>query len=161
MKLERYLPLGMEKTPVIRWLWGGALLGLVFQIVFHNHYFCATPTLYVWNTQQQILSGAETAPLASQLGYSLYGCVIGMLSMIPLAVYFWSFHYQGSKGIYTMRRLPRRWELIVRCLSIPALGVLLYALELLVLLLLNFAIYWLCTPEQCLPPFSWAALFGG
>ena len=31
------------------------------------------------------------------------------------------------------------------------------SLIVLVLLLLNFAIYWLCTPEQCLPPFSWAA----
>lgn len=34
MKLSRFLPLGIDKKPVIRWLWGGALLGLVFQIFF-------------------------------------------------------------------------------------------------------------------------------
>ena len=161
MKLSRFLPLGIDKKPVIRWLWGGALLGLVFQIFFHNNYFYAKQALYDWKNPQQLLPGAVMAPFASLLGYSLYGCVIGMLFMIPLAVYFWSFHYQGSKGIYTMRRLPRRRELFLRCFTVPALGALLYALELLVLLLLNFAIYWLCTPEQCLPPFSWAALFGG
>lgn len=161
MKLERFLPLGMEKKPVIRWLLGGAALGAVLDIFFFSSYSTAKQGLYRWGTTKQLRPGAMMEPFSSLLGYSLYGCVIGMLAMIPLAVYFWSFHYQGSKSIYTMRCLPRRRELVVRCLTVPALGALLYALELLILLLLNFAIYWLCTPEQCLPPFSWAALFGG
>lgn len=161
MKLSRFLPLGMDQKPVIRWLLGGAALGAVLDIFFFSSYSTAKQGLYRWGTTKQLLPGAVMAPFASLLGYSLYGCVIGMLSMIPLAVYFWSFHHQGSKSIYTMRCLPRRRELVVRCLTVPALGALLYALELLILLLLNFAIYWLCTPEQCLPPFSWAALFGG
>ena len=46
MKLSRFLPLGIDKKPVIRWLWSGALLGLVFQIFFHNNYFYAKQALY-------------------------------------------------------------------------------------------------------------------
>lgn len=161
MKLERFLPLGMEKKPVIRWLWGGAVLGPAFEIFFYNNYTNARQNLYAWPYLRQLRPGAVMVPFSSLLGYSLYGCVIALLSMIPLALYFWSFHYQGSKSIYTMRRLPRRRELFLRCFTVPALGALLYSLELLVLLLVNFAIYWLCTPEQCLPPFSWASLLGG
>lgn len=161
MKLERFLPLGMEKKPIIRWLWGGAVLGPVFEIFFYNNYIRARQSLFAWPYQHRLRPGVMMAPFSSLLGYSLYGCVIALLSMIPLAVYFWSFHYQGSKSIYTMRRLPRRRELFLRCFTVPAFGAFVYTLELLVLLLVNFAIYWLCTPEQCLPPFSWAALFGG
>lgn len=161
MKLDRFLPLGMEKKPVFRWLGGGAILGIVFDIFFHANYNHARKELYRLDKWQELIPGAMIPPFSSLLGYSLYGCVIAMLSMIPLAIYFWSFHYQSSKSIYTMRRLPRRRELFLRCVTVPTLGVLLFSLELLALLLLNFAIYWYCTPEQCLPPFSWAALFGG
>ena len=161
MKLERYLPLGMEKKPVILWLLGGAVLGAAFDLFFFNSYAYAKEALYDWPYLRQLRPGVVMAPFSSLLGYSLYGCVIALLSMIPLALYFWSFHFRGSMSIYTMRRLPRRRELIVRCVTVPALGACLYLLELLVLLFLNFAIYWLCTPKQCLPPFSWAALFGG
>ncbi len=37
MKFSRFLPLGMGKKPVIRWLGGGALLGLVVQQFFPNN----------------------------------------------------------------------------------------------------------------------------
>lgn len=57
MKLSRFLPLGIDKKPVIRWLWGGALLGLVFQIFFHNNYFYAKQALYDWKNHSRFCRG--------------------------------------------------------------------------------------------------------
>lgn len=161
MRLERYLPLGMEKKPISRWLLGGALLGLVFDISFLNNYQRALSTLYQWYNGKKVLQSTLIAPFTSLLGYSPYGCLIALISMIPLAWYLWNYHFQESKSIYTMRRLPQKGELLRRCGTVPALGACLYLLEFVALMLLNFAIYWSFTPKQCLPPFSWAALFGG
>ena len=57
MKLSRFLPLGIDKKPVIRWLWSGALLGLVFQIFFHNNYFYAKQALYDWKKPHRFCRG--------------------------------------------------------------------------------------------------------
>ena len=54
MKLERYLPLGMEKKPVIRWLLGGAVLGAAFDLFFFNSYGDAKESLHDWPYLRQL-----------------------------------------------------------------------------------------------------------
>lgn len=64
----------------------------------------------------------------------------------------------GAKSIYLMGRLPDRWELHRRCLTLP-LGWLLSAVLLPVLtLLVYYGIYYLITPAACLRPGQLAKL---
>lgn len=77
------------------------------------------------------------------------------LVMLGSAVQNYLGHFQGSRSIYLMRRLPQRWELARRCLGEPALC-LAGCLAVYVLTGVTcFIYYWFRTPAGCLPPNIW------
>ena len=82
---------------------------------------------------------------------SLDGFLVFYLVMIGLMVYYYLYYYQGSKSIYLMQRLPDRWEIHRRNVTLPLVAIVLGILTEIVVLLLYYAIYMMCTPAQCLP----------
>ncbi|MBR3769648.1 MAG: hypothetical protein IKL06_03855 [Lachnospiraceae bacterium] len=82
---------------------------------------------------------------------SLDGFLVFYLVMIGLMVYHYLYYYQGSKSIYLMQRLPDRWEIHRRNVTLPLVAIVLGVLTEIVVLLLYYAIYMMCTPAQCLP----------
>lgn len=56
------------------------------------------------------------------------GFVLVAVLAVFMVIYRYYYHYQSSKSIYLMKRLPKRSELYVRCLSgsviISAIGIL-------------------------------------
>lgn len=93
---------------------------------------------------------AESRPMA--------GFWITAACMAALAAWHYAYHYQGSRSIYLMRRLPSRWELWRRCLALPAAGAVCALLLAALLLLCYFGLYLLLTPRPCLQPGQWAGL---
>lgn len=81
------------------------------------------------------------------------------LSMPLLAAWFYVQHWQDSRSIYTMRRLPDRWELHRRCLTVPAATALLALLAGFVLLMLDYLFYLAAAPEGSVPPGQLRILF--
>ena len=82
------------------------------------------------------------------------------LVMLGAAVQNYFGHFQGSRSIYLLRRLPQRWELARRCLGEPALCL---AGSFIIYLLTGvtcFIYYWFRTPAGCLPPNVWAWIGG-
>lgn len=66
--------------------------------------------------------GAVMEDFAQLLDWMLLGFAVTAVCMAALAVWHYASHFQGSRSIYTMRRLPQRWELARRCLTLPLLG---------------------------------------
>ena len=71
--------------------------------------------------------------------------------MAAVAVMFYFYHYEGSRSIYTMKRLPNPWELWRRCLAVPLCTIVLCAVLALLLLGIYYLVYLHCTPAGCLP----------
>lgn len=160
MKTSRFLPLTLSRRSVIRGLATGILAGFLCNFSFLNSYGDARLDLYYITPSQRILRpDAVMPPFSSLLGISLYGCLAAALAMIPVAWVFWNSHTMGSKSIYTMRRLPNRWELHRRCFTVPALAAVGYLLLAVILWGVDFSIYWNCTPPSCLPASMWEALW--
>ena len=90
-------------------------------------------------------------PFLEVLDGALLGFAATALLMAGLALWHLLYHYQGSRSIDLMRRLPRRSELPVRCLAVPVAG----ALGAGALAAILFGVYWmvyrLCTPAAALP----------
>ncbi|MFQ7454744.1 MAG: hypothetical protein ACLRNQ_29325 [Flavonifractor plautii] len=68
-----------------------------------------------------------------------------------VAVYHFLCHYQGGRSIYRMRSLPQFGELWRRCLSAPALALLLGAALTAAVILLCALCYYHLTPAGHLP----------
>ena len=62
------------------------------------------------------------------IGASLYGFGAVALGMLVLAVRNYLSFRQGSRADYLMRRLSGGWELHLRCLAVPVMGIFASAL---------------------------------
>ncbi len=150
--LERRVPVGTDLRGHLRRLAWALAAGLATNLHFLLRYTQARCSLYHRSSAgAALLPGAVMEPFGALLGWSLYGCFAAAAAMAPLALWYWRSHWRGSRSIYLMRRLPDRRALWRRCLTLPLLGAAAYLAEALLLLLLDLAVYRLCTPAGCLP----------
>lgn len=129
--------------------------------LFISSYSNARSNLYWINgTTRTLKADVMMADLPEVLeGTCMEFFLVLALCTALFAAFHYTYHRQGSKSIYLMRRLPNRRELHRRCLTLPLAGLALCALSALLLLLLFYAVYMSFTPEQCLPPHQWQKLW--
>lgn len=148
---QSLLPLGMDPRKIRKDLllaWG---VGVGWSTRFLIRYAGARGELFEWNGRSKVLrEGARMLPFDELLGGSFILLVTAMLLSILLAWGFYAWHYQDSRSIYTMKRLPNPWELWRRVLTVPAAAAAVYGLTIPVLTGLYYLIYLWLTPAACL-----------
>ena len=153
-KLHELVPPGVDGEKHADRLYTGLLLslilscmGFVFSISLHwNRVQDYTPT----TDANYVLSECDflSTLLFPLIGVSIFfGFVYVAIAAIILAISYYRGFSQESQAIYLMHRLPDRWELARRCLSLPLMTIGICALAILVLTLIFFGIYWAITPE--------------
>lgn len=159
---RRYLPLGIEWKRVRNRLLLALGAGTAVSLGFLDRYFSARRELYQWMGRERVLiEGAVMADFAGLLRGSFWGLAAAAACMPAVAAGFYLYHYQGGRSIYTMRRLPDRWELLRRCLTLPLLTAAACLALAAVLTLLYYGIYQFATPDACLTPDQWRKLWRG
>ncbi len=164
MKLDpgRFVPLGMEAGQEKRWLiWGFSCSSGFSFLYFIFRCFRARQDLFITRVdgKRELLEGAVMQDFREVLGIAFAGFAALALAMLGLAAFHYIYHRIGSRSIYLMRRLPDRFELHRRCLALPAAGIVLCAIACFLLLCIYYWIYIAMTPEQCLAPGQWQALW--
>lgn len=86
------------------------------------------------------------------LGNALLVIPIAFAAMFAMAAMHYVYHWQGSRSIYLMRRLPSRWELHRRCLTLPALGVAFFLILGAAEMFIMYGVYLLAAPEGTVAP---------
>ncbi|MBO5973666.1 MAG: hypothetical protein J6Q16_03105, partial [Clostridia bacterium] len=89
----------------------------------------------------------------------LWGFYLTALVMVAFILITSTYYRRGTTSIYTMRRLPSRWEINKRSLPLPLLAAITVMVLAFIVLMIYFAIYMCATPEQCLRPDQWAKLW--
>lgn len=150
---NRWVPLGLNGGRIRNWLcffWGCALgYGM---IRFVSRLSNAVQKLYVWkNTRRYLIPGAVIAPFSELLKGCLAGHWLLAAAMPAAAMVLYLFHYQNGRSIYTMKRLPDRWELWRRVGTLPLTMTLLSLLSAPVMTGVYYLLYVLATPKGCLP----------
>jgi len=159
--LARYAPPGFDLT-FDRTLFGcGMVVAFLYSMRFFERFSDMHRVLYeVWTgTEKTLREGAEMADFSFVLGRSLFLFYILAFAMLATAALHYSYHRQGSRSIYLMKRLPSRWELHRRCLTIPIVAAAICLLTAFVLMLFYFWYYMVATPEQCLTPDQWEKIW--
>lgn len=157
-RLQRMLPLGLDPMQEVRWVARGLLLSAVVSLRFLFAYTGAYRALFRTVGRRRVLiPGAVMPPFGQLVGWSFAGFLLLAAAMAVLAVWHWLYHYQDSRSIYLMRRLRNRRELWRRCLAMPALGAAASLLAAGLLLLMDYGIYRIATPEACLQVGGWLA----
>ena len=154
--LSRYAPLGIN----VRSEWQGYVAGLavavVYSMIYLLRYFNARENLYEWTRKgRELIEGAVMPDFAELMDGTLLVFLAIALTMMGLAIYHYIYHRLDTKSYYVMRRLPSRWELHRRCLTLPVIGLLICGAAALIVTLIYYWIYMGCTPEECLMPGQW------
>ena len=154
---RHHLPIG--------WEWEGTRTGLVWGHIasglplfsFLNRYSAALEALYSYREPgnqiiRELNPDRTIAPFSGLIrGTPLLGLWI-FLAVMPILVWrYYHYHTQGSMAVYTMRRLPDRWEYHRRCWMQPLLSAAAELLLFAVLIGLCWLLWRFNTPEVCLP----------
>ena len=158
--IERYVPAGIDYRQEIKWISSGLLLSLLYSFRFLLALRRGYQSLFIMVGSEWILNSSAVMPDFIQLlEHSLIGFPIAALCAAALTFYHYLYHYQGSKSIYLMRRLPDRTELLRRCLTLPLIAAAAALAAATLLLILYFGIYMFVTPESCLAPGQWSKIW--
>ena len=126
---KRHLPVGWEwENTRTGMIWGHILSGLSL-FGFFGRFSDALDALYFHRegpngTLIPVLDPTRTIAPFSELtrGTPLFGLWI-FLAVMPILVWrHYRFHTQDAMSVYTMRRLPDRWEYHRRCWTQPVLS---------------------------------------
>ena len=159
-KLARFAPPGLNLNFDLNFFFTGLACSVLYSLSFLYRFAGARSDLYDhYGAVRRLREGAVMPDFRELLGSALLGFLVLGLCMIPFALYHYAYHRQGSRSIYLMRRLPDRWELHRRCLTLPACGAAVCLLLAAALLLIYFGIYLLATPDVCLTPDQWQKLW--
>ena len=134
--------------------WCSAVLGFLI------HFDEAKIPLYISLSERILDRSTPIAPFAMIFGRGLLGFWIVALCLVLLPLFHYLWHWQGSKSIYLMRRLPRRGELWRRCLAGPAVLLVLTLLAAVLAVLLCILLYQTLTPAGHLPENPWEGIGG-
>ena len=145
---DRYVPLGINGAEVRNNVIFGLSVGALWSLGFLFRFADAKRDLYFATGKW---TGQPIRPFGELIGNAFLLLGILALVMIAVAGIFYSVHYQGSRSIYTMKRLPNRWELWRRCLTVPFGTIVLCGLLALLLTGMYYLVYLYGTPAGCLP----------
>ena len=159
--LSRHAPPGMELKEEKTLFTVGMSLSVIFSVFyFGSRYSSALSDLYWRNGSIRTLKdGAIMIDFVEILGKGLLGFLIVSALMIAAAVMHYVYHFHESKSIYTMRRLPSRWELHRRCLTLPLVAIAIYLIMAFAILLILYTAYMKITPDVCLTPGQWQKIW--
>lgn len=157
LDLSRYAPVGY---PTRGHLWAAALMALsegIDGLVFLTQWSNAKWRLDVGGYLAQ---GAIMKDFAVLIRPLLAACpLLAVIYFVLFTAMHYAYHYGATKSVYTMRRLPDRFELHRRCLTLPlafALGILAFGF---LLLLINYWVYMRFTPAECIAPGQWTKIW--
>ncbi|MBQ9535775.1 MAG: hypothetical protein IJU78_08030 [Clostridia bacterium] len=162
LDLSRYFPVGIERRRELRRLLYAALAALLYSMGFLVRLAGAHGELYteLRDGTRVLIKGAVAEDFARLLRGSMIGFWVMAGAALLWASYFYGYHYQGSRSIYLMRRLPQRGELHRRCLAFPIFSVLALLLLMALTTAAYFLIYMSVMPAECVRPGQLGRLFG-
>ena len=153
--LSRHAPLGFRVRDEVKGFFGGCFGATLFSLIYFLPRFNdQLDKLYHRNGKNRVLiPGAIMPDFVEIFGRSHWGFLVVIIAALAFIGGHYAYHYQESKSIYTMRRLPSRWELHRRCLTLPLLAVVAYLILAFLILLIFYAVYMNMTPDVCLLTF--------
>lgn len=159
--LSRHAPPGYDLKAEKGLFIAGMVLSILYSLfAFGNRFSNHLAELYWINGSTKTLkAGAIMPDFVEILDGTLVGFFVLSACFLAQIAAHYVYHYQGSKSIYTMRRLPNRRELHRRCLTLPVLAAAIFLIMAFVFLLIFYADYMIVTPDVCLTPDQWQKIW--
>ena len=152
--LDAHVPLGLNGTAHAGWISRSIIGAAIFHFIgFSTYYDYCLGTLYRDEKRTILIdpNGEDQWVYMPSFGEMMenryYLFILIALLMAALVIYNYKYHFQGSKSIYLMKRLPDKKDLTRRCLTLPLLGILACIILAAIVTGLCYLVYMSNTPE--------------
>lgn len=155
--LSYYAPPGMELEQEKKIFIIGMVVSTIFSFLLFGIEFsdCLEKLYWKNGAERTVIPGAMMTNFTELFGEVNMGFKVVFALMIAAMVMHYVYHIWESKSIYTMRRLPSKWELDRRCLTLPLCGIAISKVTAFVILMICYGFYVGLTPKECLLPGQW------
>ncbi|MBQ6798366.1 MAG: hypothetical protein IJP11_03930 [Oscillospiraceae bacterium] len=160
LKISRLVPPGFDYGPELKalcWIVGGALVLSLFWFTDLREARRALFDRYLGVLRP--IPGAVMRDFGKMVWPYMSGFAVAALWALSFVGVHYQYHHRVSKSIYTMKRLPNRLELHLRCWTLPLSCFAAILLAGFLLLLIYYAVYLLVTPAENLAPDQWKKLW--
>ena len=148
--LERYAPLGISLSSEIFYYKLIMIISTLWSMQFIVRYLQELNELYYRERHTIFRDDIQIVSFEHLMNGVFFLFGVAFIYAIIISVYHYFYHYQGSKMMYLMKRLPNKWELHKRCLVLPIVAVAFTIGYIWILRILYYAIYLICTPQRYL-----------
>ena len=161
LDLSRHAPPGYDLRAEKGMFIGGMALSILYALfTFGSRFSNQLTELYrVEGTVRVLKDGAIMPDFVEILDGTLTPFWLLSVCFLAQIVSHYAYHFNETKSIYTMRRLPNRRELHRRCLTLPVLAAAIFLIMAFVFLLIFYADYMIVTPDVCLTPDQWQKIW--
>lgn len=158
--LSRYAPPGIELRQMRDYLIASTALGFLGSVWMYFSALSDVVRIIHGDYPSYYGNYDGGAPdFVEVLGSSLIFFPLFALGTLLFVVYHYAYHFRHSKSIYLMRRLPDRWELHRRCLTLPVSMALFLLLVGFLLLLCFYWAYCTAIPPSYIQPDQWVKIW--
>lgn len=155
---QRLLPLGIDSETALTYARRALLLAMAWSLKAPFAAMLSRENMFAYMDNVRVIY-RDMESITWVMRGSWYGLVLLAACMPFLALYFYSLHFQGSKSIYTMRRLPKKGELLRRCVTLPCVMAVTALAAIVVLSVVYYGFYVLLTPRGYLLPGQWQLMW--
>ena len=154
---ERDLPVGWEEPKIGAAVFLGHFISGLTLLRFTRRLYDALDGLYTYvqkgdNYIRVVDTSRVMTPFRELIsGFPLLGLWCYLAAMPLLVWRYYHYHTEGSMSVYTMRRLPNKWEYHRRCWKQPILSAIAELLFYAILIGLCWFTWRNETPAACLP----------
>lgn len=158
-RIEKILPVGIPIKKELAGIITGVILAVIRSLFYFESYYNYYNNLFEhYGSKKILVQGRLMADFYVVIDDSFEGFLVVIFLLIALIVFHYAFHYIDSKSIYIMKRLSRKSELHIRCLTVPIISILTCIILPAILLLVYFKHYMTATPPECLVEGQWEIL---
>lgn len=152
-RLDRMVPPGFDWAAELKWLRIGLILCIALSVfLFFARYWNGVAQLYEtdWASGEKVLrANARLDSFSQVMSGTMVGFSFLTLVILLLTVYHYLYYYRDSKSIYVMKRLPKRFELHRRSISLPLASIAVCLCTVLLLIIIYYGLYHLMAPRGC------------
>lgn len=150
--LEKYAPLGIHLAREVMVFVFCIVCAVGYSLGFVLDYISARNELYDWiDGKAYLIEGAKMPSFQVLMHGRMAGFIIVAIALVGIMIYHYSYHYMDSKIVYLMKRLPNKWELHKRCITLPIAGAVVVVGIMVLVWAIYLGVYLAFTPQQCLP----------
>lgn len=144
-------PPGYELKGEYRFFWGWIILSCIYSVKFLLSYSDAYSNLFYYTGNGAVLNTNMRMPgFTVLLDDSLGGFVFGILFLLMVIVWHYTYYRKESRSIYVMKRIGNRRLLMKTYLGTASVYGAFLIITGLLLLLVYYGIYKFMTPIQCM-----------